>query len=343
MNHTYRLLALLVAVVCFALSASAADRLRLLGGKQATGQVAAMSATSVTIELGTAKREIPVNEIESLQFDGEPNQLSQARIAVRAGRYDDASALLDKIDPQSLKRPEIAKDVEFFAALAAARAALAGGGSIAEAGKRMFAFERANRDSLHYFEACQTLGNLLAAVGKHADAQAYFNKLAEAPWPDYKMRAGVLVGDALLRQQKYTEALAKFDEVLKLDAAGDLAAAQKAAATLGKAAALGGAANTDEAVKLVEGVIAKTDSADEDLQARANVVLGNCYQAAGKKKEARLAFLHVHLLFPKNPELHAEALANLASLAADLGKAEQAAEARNLLKEKYPHSIWASK
>jgi tetratricopeptide (TPR) repeat protein len=330
-------------VAGFAISASAADRLRLVGGKQASGQITGMSATSVTLELGATKREIPVNEIEVLQFDGEPNQLSQARIAVRGGRYDDALAMLDKIDFQSLKRPEIAKDAEFFAALAAARSALAGGGSIADAGKRMFAFERANRDSFHYFEACETLGNLLAAVGKHPEAQGYFNKLAEAPWPDYKMRAGVLVGDALVRQQKYPEALTKFDEVLKMDAPGELAAAQKSAATLGKAAALGGAGKTDEAVKLVEDVIAKTDPADEELHARANVVLGNCYQAAGKKKEARNAFLHVHLLFPKNPELHAEALANLATLWTDLGKADRGAEARNLLKEKYPNSVWAAK
>jgi tetratricopeptide (TPR) repeat protein len=293
--------------------------------------------------LGAAKREIPVNEIEVVQFDSEPNQLSQARIAVRAGRYDDAIAMIDKIDPQALKRPEIAKDAEFYAALAAARAALAGSGSIAEAGKRMFAFERANRDSFHYFEACETLGNLLAAVGKHAEAQSYFTKLAEAPWPDYKMRALVLAGDALLRQQKYPEALARFEEVLKTDAPGELAAAQKRAATLGRAAAMGGAGKTDEAVKLVEDVIAKTDSTDEEVHARANVVLGNCYKAAGKKKEARLAFLHVHLLFPRNPELHAEALANLAALSADLGQPERAAEARNLLKEKYPHSVWASK
>jgi len=343
MNHTCRLLIFSLAVADLALSAAAADRLRLVGGKQASGQIAGMSATGVTLELGTTKREIPVNEIESLQFDGEPNQLSQARIAVRGGRYDDAAAMLDKIDAQLLKRPEIVKDAEFFAALAAARLALSGNGSIADAGKRMFAFERANPDSFHYFEACETLGNLLAAVGKHADAQTYFNKLAQAPWPDYKMRAGVLVGQALLGQQKYAEALAKFDEVLTIDAPGELAAAQKSAATLGKAAALGGAGKTDEAVKLVEDVIAKTDSADEELHARANVVLGNCYKAAGKKKEARLAFLHVHLLFPRNPELHAEALANLASLSADLGKAEQAEEARNLLKEKYPQSVWAAK
>ena len=100
---------------------------------------------------------------------------------------------------------------------------------------------------------------------------------------------------------------------------------EKRAATLGKAAAMGGSGKTDEAVKLVEDVIAKTDSSDDEIHARANVVLGNCYKAAGKKKEARLAFLHVHLLFPRNPELHAEALANLAALATDLGQPERAA------------------
>jgi tetratricopeptide (TPR) repeat protein len=302
-----------------------------------------MSATKLILDTGTAKKEFAVNEIETVQFDGEPSELAQVRLAVNSGRYDDALTVLAKIEAPQSKRAEVAKDLEYYQALAAARQALAGGGSIAEAGKKMFAFERANRDSFHYFEACQTLGDLLAAVGRYADAEGYYARLAEAPWPDYKMRAGVLLGRSLVNQQKFDQATAKFDEVLKTDATGKEADAQKAAATLGKAAALSGAGKSDQAVKLVDEVIAKADPDNEELHARAYNILGNCHKAAGKKKEALLAFLHVDLLYARYPEQHAEALANLATLWSEVDKSDRAAQARALLKEKYPNSVWAAK
>jgi len=69
----------------------------------------------------------------------------------------------------------------------------------------------------------------------------------------------------------------------------------------------------DEAVALINDVIAKADPENQELYARAYVALGNCYKAAGKPKDALLAFLEVDLLYPTSPEQHAEALANLAT------------------------------
>ena len=343
MNKLCCLLGLLAILTLAARLSPAADRVKPIQGNPTSGKLAEMSATKVIIEAGTAKKEFAVNEIEMVQFDGEPSELMQARLAVAGGRFDDALAVLAKIEAGQLKRAEVAKDVEFYQALAAARLALSGGGSIAEAGKKMFAFERANRDNFHYFEACQTLGDLLASVGRYADAEGYYGKLAEAPWPDYKLRAGVLLGRSLVSQQKFDQAAAKFDEVLKADATGKEADAQKAAATLGKAAALGGSGKTEEAVKLVDEVIAKTDPENEELYARAYNILGNCHKAAGKKKEALLAFLHVDLLYTRHAEQHAEALANLATLWSEVDKSDRAAQAKALLKEKYPNSVWAAK
>jgi tetratricopeptide (TPR) repeat protein len=343
MFKTCSLFALAAALALSARTSTAADRIRSVGGASTAGKLAALSATQVTLDTGTGNRDFPVNEIESIQFDAEPNELLQARVFVNSGRYEDAMALLAKIDAGGLKRPEIAKDVEFYGALAAARLALAGGGSIAEAGKKMFAFARSNGDSFHYFEACQTLGDLLAALGRYADAESYYLKLAQAPWPDYKMRANVLVGRSLVSQQKFDEAAARFDEVLKADASGKEADAQKSAAALGKAAALSGSGKTDEAVKLVREVIDKADPENVELYARAYIILGNCHKAAGKTKEALTDFLHVDLLFASQAEQHAEALANLATLWAEVNKSDRAAAAKNLLKEKYPNSVWAAK
>jgi tetratricopeptide (TPR) repeat protein len=153
----------------------------------------------------------------------------------------------------------------------------------------------------------------------------------------------VLVGRTLVGQKQFDQAAARFDQVLAAEAKGPEAEAQKAGAELGKAAALSGAGKTDEAVKLVEALIAKADPANEELYARAYNILGNCHTAAGNEKAARLAFLHVDLLYSRFPEQHAEALANLAKLWAAADKSERAAQAKSVLAEKYPGSVWATK
>jgi tetratricopeptide (TPR) repeat protein len=334
---------LCVAVTLGALSpvATAFDKIKPVRGSQSSGTLVEATPTEIVLEVGSTKKKFAVNEVDSVLFDGEPNDLAQARIAVHAGRFADALALLAKIDAAKIERPEMLHDIEFFKALAAARLALAGSGSKADAGKKLFAFEKAHRSSFHYYQACETLGDLLVGLNKPADAETFYNKLAEAPWPDYKMRAGVLAGRALVGQKQFERATARFDEVLAIDASGAEAERQKLAAQLGKASALAGAGKADQAIRLTEEIIAKADAENLELHARAYIVLGNCYKAAGKKKEALLAFLHVDLLYSRFGDLHAEALANLASLWADVDKADRAAQARSLLKEKYPTSTWA--
>ncbi len=336
-------LAITLALSLTAPAALGIDRVKVLQGAQQNGDVSDTTATEVTVKVGATTKQVPVNEIDSVQFDSEPTELTQARAAIKSGRFDDALANLNKIAPGEMRRPLIAKDVQFYEALASARLALTGRGAIAEAGKKMFAFEKNNTESYHYFEACEALGDLLVGAGNFPAAESFYTKLAKAPWPEYKMRAAVLVGRALVGQKKFEPAIAKFDQVLTSDAAGSEARNEKTAAKLGKASALSGMGQTEEAVKLIDQVIATADPDAEELYARAYNLLGHSYQAAGKVKPAIVAYLHVDLLYPRFPEQHAEALANLAKLFAEDKKADRAAQARNTLKEKYPQSAWASK
>jgi tetratricopeptide (TPR) repeat protein len=332
-----------VCLCCLVAVGQGADRVKLLAGNQSSGKITEITPTEIHLELGATKKTFAVNEIDTITFDAEPNELAQARIAVHAGRFGDAVALLSKLGKDDVSRKEIAADVDFYKAYAAVRLALAGDGSKADAGRQLFAFEKAHKNSYHYFETCEALGDLFAALGKFDQAETYYNKLAAAPWPDYKLRADVLVGRALVGQKSYDRALAKFDDVLAADAKGKDAERQKLAATLGKAAALAGNGKSDQAIQSVEQVIAKADPENQELHARAYNILGNCYLAAGKKKDALLAFLHVDLLYARFPEQHAEALANLATLWAEVDKADRAAQAQATLNEKYPGSVWATK
>ena len=225
--------------------------------------------------------------------------------------------------------------------MATARLALAGEGSKADAGRRLLAFEKAHKNSYHYFEVCEALGDVFAALGKFDQAETYYDKLAAAPWPEYKKRANVLVGRALVGQKQYDSAITRFNEALS--SKGEVKESERLAlaASLGKASALAGLGKNEEAIAEVNKIIAAADPENLELHARAYNVLGNCYKAANKKKDALLAFLHVDLLYSRFPEQHAEALANLATLWSEVDKADRATAAKNLLKEKYPGSAWA--
>jgi tetratricopeptide (TPR) repeat protein len=340
MKHSITFVVTLISLL-MSLPALAIDRVKLHAGGQNQGEVTEMSPTEVTLKLGQTEKKFAVNEIDTITFTSEPNDLGQARIAVRDGRYGDAQAHLEKLDNKKSDRPAIQQDIEFYRAVAAVRLALAGSGSKADAGRRLLAFEKAHKNNYHYLEACEVLGDLFASLGKYDQAETYYERLASAPWPEYKQRASVLVGRALVGQKQYDGAVTRFNEALAAKGEGKEYERQKLAASLGKASALAGLGKNDEAIAEVNKIIAAAEPENLELHARAYNVLGNCYKAAGKKKDALLAFLHVDLLYGRFAEQHAEALANLATLWTEVDKADRATAAKNLLKEKYPGSAWA--
>jgi tetratricopeptide (TPR) repeat protein len=157
------------------------------------------------------------------------------------------------------------------------------------------------------------------------------------------MRAGVAAGRALLAQGKINEAQSAFDRVVATEAEGDLAQSQRLAARLGKASAQVASKRPDEAIKMVDDILKTADAEDVNLMARAYNVLGTAHRQAGRTKEALLAFLHVDLLYPSQPDTHAEALFNLSELWEEMHKSERANAARKTLEETYKDSPWANK
>ncbi|HEX4143851.1 MAG TPA: tetratricopeptide repeat protein [Pirellulales bacterium] len=332
-----------LAVLTAAGTALATDRIKLTSGSTTSGDVVEMGPTEVKLEVSGVPKTLSVNQIEFIQFDDEPKDLTAARTAMRAGKLHEALALVKRVNLGEIKRDEIKQDVEFYKAFLMARLALAGSGSLKEAGEQLRDFEKGRKNSYHALEASAALGDLLVASGRAEKAAAYYAPLASTPWPEYRVRAAVLQGRALEAQQEYDKAIEKYDEALAITADGKEADSQHFAAELGKASALAAGGKIDDAVKLIDEVIAKADPDNQEIYARAYVALGNCYKAAGKPKEALLAFLEVDLLYPGSPEQHAEALANLAVLWAKVDKAERAAQARELLERRYPHSHWITK
>jgi tetratricopeptide (TPR) repeat protein len=332
---------LAAGTMCWAL-----DKIMLTKGPLLPGNVTGITAQEVQIEVklrgepATVKA-VPVNEIKMISFDDDPPTLSKARAHIFKQEYEEAESALKDLKPED-KRPEIAADIEFYKALCAAQEALGGNGVLAEAAEAMQAFAKKYPTSYHYLEACELAGSLLVADRKYGQAEPYYAELAKAPWEDYKMRAGIGAGRAMLAQGKTAEALKAFDDVLGNTAAGDQAESQRVIAKLGRARCLAATNKTDEAIKTAQEIIAKTDANKSDLLAEAYNTLGTSLRKAGRTKDATLAFLHVDVLYDNSPDLHAEALANLSDLFSELHKPDHAGACLNKLKQRYPNSPWAA-
>ena len=125
------------------------------------------------------------------------------------------------------------------------------------------------------------------------------------------------------------------------DAPGDLAAAQRTAARIGKARCMVLTGKTDLALRTLDDILEQTQEKDPEIIAMAYNAQGTALRKAGKPKEAIRAFLHVHLLYGMQPDLDAEAVANLERLFTEDHKPQHARDMRRILNAKYENSRWA--
>lgn len=332
------------------ISTASADAVRKLNNQRIAGTVTAITPYDVTVDVQGTPQKLPVNEVDAVEFDGEPAEIKLVRSAFKNGGDQNVLVQLQKINPASLTKKELKQDYDFYAAAAKARLALRGAGAVKEAGGLMYTFVTTHPDSYHLLQAQEMLGELFVADGNVAQALVTYGELEKAPYDEFKMRAGTARGRAYMAQQKYPEALAEFEKVLALPfnpmtQKGTPSESQRFAAVLGRAQCQAGTGKYDEAIKeLEENVIANLNPEETALQALAYVTLGNCYNAKPDgKKAALLAFLHVDVLYGSVGPAHAEALWNLSNLWTDIGKNERGQECLNRLNRQYPGSPWLTK
>jgi tetratricopeptide (TPR) repeat protein len=314
--------------------------------KSNRGMITNMTAAEVTLDMAGLARKFAVNEINKIAFADEPTDLTAARNSLDQKNYNSAKDQLDKINPAKVERELISQDIAFYKAYCLARLALTEGGNKSDASKAMFAFYQTAPNNYHFYEAAEILGDLGVATGSFEAAAKFYGEtgLGGAPWPEYKLRAGVASGRALVLAGKFEDAAKAFDAVSASGETTSEANALKQHALVGKAHCLAETGKPEEGITILSEIVAKNDpQLDSKLFARAYNALGNCYLKQTKPKDALMAFLKTDLLFFADSDAHAEALSKLAKLWEETGHAERATDARNKLRDRYSGSIWASK
>ena len=285
---------------------------------------------------------MPANEIERVRWQGEPAQLTQVRVEERNGQYDKAIAGYEAAIKDS-SNENLTTDLEFLIARAAAHKALDEGENYDPAIKRLEKFRNAHPNSFRYFESLLISARLVSAKGDVEQAAATMKLLAAAPWNDFKMEADILSAQVALEHGQIDAALGPLDSVLRVKPATPAEWARRYEAQLIKAKCLKKQGKFQQAIDALAGILDEAAEDDTKTLAETCVSLGDCYQAAGRTKEAILAYLRVDLLFPKEKAYHAESLYYLSRLFAQEGKYDKSSDAAARLQQAYPRSPWTAR
>lgn len=310
------------------------------------GTITATTSDQVTIRTRTGDTVFPVDEIQKIMFAEDPKELRRARDLVGRDQLESARSELQKVSTAGITRPEVLQDIAFYKAYVDGKLAISGGGdkTAAVTALRDFAENPANRNSPHYYDCVQLLGDLAVALGRNDAATKYYGLLEKAPWPAYQMRAGVLLARALYANRQIKESLDKYNSLLAMPRDDARSREQKLFAQIGKAECTAELGQPEEGIAVLDKIITENDPQKNALLfARAYNALGTCYLKLNKPKDALLAYLHVDLLFFHDPDSHAEALYHLRKLWGTVNRPERARQADNLLKTRYGGTAWASR
>jgi tetratricopeptide (TPR) repeat protein len=313
------------------------------GDRPRFGKITGMTATAITLEVRNAgPLDIATNEVARITFESSPDSLRSAQSAIHNGDFEKAlDALKNENTPD--KRREVGEEIIYCRAYCAAQLAISGADDPAAAATQMLKFITDCPNNYRHFKACELLGDIYVTIGKFAEAQKYYSMLGEAPWPDYKIRAEVALGRSLLAQNKAAAAERAFEEAITNDATGELADFQRTAAGIGKARCMTLTGRNELALHNLNEIIDRMgEKTPADINAMAYNALGAACRKAGKPRDAMRAFLRVHLQYNAQPDLDAEAVANLEKLFIEDHKPKHAQDMRTLLKEKYSNSRWVS-
>lgn len=307
------------------------------------GDVTANSKDEITVTPKTgAAVKIPANDVASISWTGEPATVNVVRGDEAGGRLARAlDGYTKALEALKSPPPGLKADLEFAIARTTAKIALADSTKLDDAVKKLEAFRATQADNYNYYECQSFLGQVHATKKDYIKAKLAFDQLGKAPWKDYQMASKIAGGRLLLLENKADEAAAAFDAVIAMKAGNPGEELQRQEAMLGKAKILTTQSKLDDAVKMLDEVIAKAAPEDRRVQAEAYVRQGDCLQAQGKDKDALLAYLHVDVLFANEKSLHAESLYHISRLWGKVGQAARATEAREKLESEYPNSDWA--
>ncbi|MBX6313681.1 MAG: tetratricopeptide repeat protein [Isosphaeraceae bacterium] len=334
----------LALVLGLAAVAQAADEVVLIPnatlkipGGRVRGTIKSESPTEVVIQPTTgAPMTIPVDQIEAITYEGEPATMALARTRAENSPAE-AADLFKKAATEAAGKPYIVQAALFGQAEAIAQLALAAPNRLNEAIALLETFHKTYPVARQKAQVLELLARLSLLKDDPNAADRYLAELEKIAWA--KDRAVILRADVLAARGQYEEAISRLDKIIA-DSKDNADQARRA--KLAKAKALAGQKKFEDAEKTVREVIQDAPPEAAEIQAVAYNTLGDCLRAAGRPKDALFAYLKTDLLFDKDKEQHARAMAEIIQLWRLLKRDDRADEYQERLRQLYPQSPFSS-
>lgn len=309
------------------------------------GEIIETSATSITLKPKSGETiEIPAYDIALIDWDGEPANFRLARTDEQAGRLQKALDGYTKLlsDPKA-SREGLKTDIEFFLARTTAKLAPEDPAKFDDAVKKLDTFRKKHAKSFRIPECIELLGQLYLSKNDYPKARDTYESMGQISGSESKLASKLALARIDLMEGKTDEARKGFEAVSEASTKNPAELQRKLEAKVGVATCLQLQKEYDKAGTLLESVISEAAADDSRTQAEAYLRLGDGLQAAGKTKEALLAYLHVDVLYSSEKDYEAEALYHLSKLWGGIGQPERGADAAERLTSDYPESPWAKK
>lgn len=305
------------------------------GGKL-SGQIQSETPTTVSIKPGSgAAREVPVDQVASIGYSGQPATLPLAETRESSGLLAEAMEQYKAAANSASGKPLIAQAAEFGEVRSLAKLAEVEPPRGEEAMTRLSGFLSKYPTSRHSGPALEWLAKLAMSRGETDRADQALTELAKISWATD--RAAVLKARVQSMKGQHDAAIEALDTLIGKLPKGT---PELSTARLVRAEALAAAGKFPEAEAAVREVIKDTPPEEAELQAHAYNTLGDCLKSARKPKDALFAYLHTDVLYDKDKEQHARSLAGIAAMWMQLKRDDRANEASERLKQLYPQSSY---
>lgn len=331
----------LIAPVSFAVDSVT----RRSDGSRIRGTITSATVSEIVVKSASGKETtIPITDILKVEFDKEPSELIAARANERSGalavaleKYQDAQKTSNKSDRR------LSAELDFLIARTMAKMAETDPSQAAPAVKLLEDFRAAHDKNFRYLQATLLHAKLLADGDQIEQGKQLLSQVQQSSVKSYQLEAGIALGKMMLKSDDIDSALQAFTTVVEQSSGDDTSKGALFAGLLGQASCLQKQAQYDEAIKVLDRIIKESGDAETATLASAWLRKGDCLVAQKQIKAARMAYLHVDVLYPGEPAQHSEALFRLINLWGATGHADRAAEASAKLVSLYPNSAWAKK
>jgi len=339
-------LALILALQAAGAARSRADEVVLVpnstvkeggSGGRVRGSVQSESPSEVVVKLGANTIHVPADQVVSVRYDNQPPSMALAESNESGGQFAKAIEFYKKAVTEASGKPLAEQAAKFKVAEVSADLALTDPTKVAEAVGLLDGFVRAYPNARQTAPALEALARLQLQKGDVAGVEKTAGALAKLP--QGADRAAVLKAKILAKQGDHAQAVADLDRQVKAAPEGS---ARQRELRLAKAESLAALKKFAEAEADVRSVIKALPPEDAASQSAAYNTLGDCLRAAGRPKDALLAYLHTDVLYSKDKEQHPRALAQISQVWRELRRDDRADEAAAKLKAEYPQSPWVA-